>query len=55
VFDDFLDRMGAGAQAFKRKYPRLGLGVHIKYFNSDGQLCEGIASTIGGGVFLSSR
>ena len=34
---------------FKRQYPRLGLGLHVKYFDPEGRLCEGIASTIGGG------
>jgi len=49
VLEDFLDRLGTTTHEFKRQYPRLGLGVHVKYFDRDGHLCEGIASTIGGG------
>jgi len=49
VLEDFLDRLGATVHGFKRQYPRLGLGVHVKYFDAEGHLCEGIASTIGGG------
>ncbi len=49
VLDDFLDRIGANSSAFKRKYPRLGLGIHVRYFDAEGHLCEGIASSIGGG------
>ena len=49
VLEDFLDRLGATVHGFKRQYPRLGLGVHVKYFDPEGRLCEGIASTIGGG------
>lgn len=47
--EDLLDRLGATKHGLKRRYPRLELGVHVKYFNADGHLCEGIASTIGGG------
>ena len=49
VMDDFMDRLGAGAPGFKRKYPRLGLGVHVTYRDPGGENQEGIASTIGGG------
>jgi len=49
VLEDFLDRLGATQHGFKRQYPRLGLGVHVKYIDLEGHLCEGIASTIGGG------
>ncbi len=49
VLEDFLDRLGASSHGFKRQYPRLGLGVHVKYIDADGRLCEGIASMIGGG------
>jgi len=49
VLEDFLDRLGAVKHEFKRKYPRLELGTHIKYRDSEGRLCEAIASSIGGG------
>ncbi len=49
VLEDFLNRLVASFHGFKRQYPRLGLGVHVKYIDVDGQLCEGIASMIGGG------
>jgi PilZ domain len=49
VLEDFLERMGATAHGFKRQYPRLQLGVHVEYFDPEGQVCEGIASTLGGG------
>lgn len=49
VLEDFLDRLGSNSPGFKRQYPRLGLGVHVKYIDLEGRLCEGIASTIGGG------
>ena len=53
VLEDFLDRLGATQHGFKRQYPRLGLGIHVKYIDLEGLLCEGIASTIGGGgVFV---
>jgi CubicO group peptidase (beta-lactamase class C family) len=53
VADDFLDRLGATAHGFKRQYPRLGLGIHIKYADAEGRSSEGIASTIGGGgIFI---
>jgi hypothetical protein len=49
VLEDFLDRLGATAHEFKRQHPRLDLGVHVKYYDPDDHLCDGIASTIGGG------
>src|SRR3990172_1292513 len=49
VLEDFLDRVGATAHEFKREYPRLDLGVHVKYYDPDGHLHDGIASTVGGG------
>lgn len=53
VLEDFLDRLGATVHGFKRRFPRLGLGVHVKYIDAEGHLCEGIASTIsGGGLFV---
>jgi uncharacterized protein (TIGR02266 family) len=49
VLEDFLDRLGATTHEFKREYPRLELGTHIKYYDSEGRLCEAIASSLGGG------
>lgn len=49
VLEDLLDRLGATAHEFKRQYPRLDLGLHVKYYDPDGHLCDGIASTVGGG------
>ena len=49
VLDDFLSRLGATARGFKRQFPRLGMGVCVKYADREGNSCEGIASTIGGG------
>jgi len=49
VLEDFLDRLGATAHEFKRQHTRLDLGVHVKYYDPDGHLCDGIASTVGGG------
>jgi uncharacterized protein (TIGR02266 family) len=49
VLEDFLDRLGAVKHEFKRQYPRLELGTHVKYRDSEGRLCEAIASSIGGG------
>lgn len=49
VLEDLLDRIGDTAHGFKRQYPRLGLGVHVKYVDPEGRVREGIASTIGGG------
>lgn len=49
VLEDFLNRLGTTAPGFKRQFPRLGMGVYVKYADHDGGLCEGIASTIGGG------
>jgi uncharacterized protein (TIGR02266 family) len=49
VLDDFLSRLGATARGYKRKFPRLGMGVCVKYADREGNSCEGIASTIGGG------
>ncbi|MBI3810605.1 MAG: PilZ domain-containing protein [Nitrospirae bacterium] len=53
ALEDFLDRLGATKSEFKRQHPRLELGTHIKYFNSEGQLCDAIASSLGaGGLFI---
>jgi len=53
VLEDFLDRLGTTAHEFKRQYPRLDLGMHVKYYDPDGHLCDGIASTVGGGgIFI---
>jgi uncharacterized protein (TIGR02266 family) len=49
VLEDFLDRVGTTAHGFKRQFPRLEMGVHVKYVDPDGQVCEGVASAIGGG------
>lgn len=50
---DFLDRLGASAAEFKRRHPRLKLGTHVKYYNSEGRLCDAIASDLGaGGLFI---
>jgi Tfp pilus assembly protein PilZ len=49
ILEDFLDRLGASAHEFKRRYPRLDLGVHVKYYDPDNHLYDGIASTVGGG------
>lgn len=49
VLEDFLDRLGTTAHEFKRQHPRLDLGVHVKYYDPEGNLRDGIASTIGGG------
>ncbi len=49
VLEDFLDRLGATTHEFKRQHPRLDLGVHVKYYDPDGHLRDGIASTVGGG------
>jgi len=49
VLEDFLDRLGATAYEFKRRYPRLDLGMHVKYYDPEGHLYDGIANTIGGG------
>jgi uncharacterized protein (TIGR02266 family) len=53
VLEDFLDRLGANALEYKRQYPRLDLGLQVKYYDPDGHLCDGIASTVGGGgIFI---
>jgi uncharacterized protein (TIGR02266 family) len=53
VLEDFLDRVGASAHEFKRQYPRLDLGLQVKYYDPDGHLCDVIASTVGaGGIFI---
>jgi uncharacterized protein (TIGR02266 family) len=49
ILEDFLDRLGATKHEFKRQYPRLELGTHIKYRDPDGHLSEAIASSLGGG------
>jgi len=49
VLEDFLDRLGTASHGFKRKYPRLEMGVHVKYLDHEGHVCEGVASIIGGG------
>jgi uncharacterized protein (TIGR02266 family) len=49
VLEDFLDRLGKTSQEFKRQFPRLGMGIYVKYSDREGNICEGIASTIGGG------
>lgn len=49
LLEDFLDRLGATTHKFKRQYPRLDLGTHIKYRDPDGHLSEAIASSLGGG------
>jgi len=49
VLEDFLDRLGTTAHGFKRQYPRLEMGVHVKYMDHEGHVCEGVASVIGGG------
>jgi len=49
VLEDFLDRLGGIKHEFKREYPRLELGTHIKYYDPEGQPSEAIASSIGGG------
>jgi uncharacterized protein (TIGR02266 family) len=46
---DFLDRLGATTAEFKREFPRLELGTHIQYYDTEGRLCEAIASSLGGG------
>lgn len=49
VLEDFLDRLGAATHEFKRQFPRLDLGVQVKYYDPEGHLCDGVASTVGGG------
>jgi uncharacterized protein (TIGR02266 family) len=49
TLEDFFDRLGATTHDFKRQYPRLELGTHIKYYDTEGRLCEAIASSLGGG------
>jgi len=49
MLEDFLDRLGTTAHGFNRQYPRLEMGVHVKYLDPDGHVCEGVASAIGGG------
>ena len=53
VLEDFLDRLGANGHELKRLYPRLDLGLQVKYYDPDGHLCDAIASTVGGGgIFI---
>lgn len=49
MLEDFLDRLGTTVHGFKRQYPRLEMGVHVKYLDREGNTCEGVASVIGGG------
>jgi len=49
VLEDFLARLGATSNGFKRKFPRLGMGIFVKYLDAEGDLRQAIASTIGGG------
>ena len=49
ALEDFLDRLGATTTEFKRHYPRLELGTRVQYQDAEGNLCDAIASTIGGG------
>jgi len=53
ALEDFLDRLGASKSEFKRQHPRLELGTQIKYYNSEGEPCDAIASSLGaGGLFI---
>jgi uncharacterized protein (TIGR02266 family) len=53
VMEDFLDRLGTTAHGFKRKYPRLAMGVHVKYLDHEGHVSDAVASVIGaGGLFI---
>ena len=49
VLEDFLDRLGTTAHEFKRQYPRIDLGARVKYQDAEGNPCDAIASSIGGG------
>lgn len=51
-----LARLGLGESLPRRNYPRLGLGLHVKYFDQKGTLCEGVTNNIsGGGMFVEKR